>query len=87
MKSLLKTEFNFLADMYNLNKDYCYVVGLRKRNIALKLAQECPDLFNCDKASAQGTTLLKTYRFSVKRLGYLPDWAPFKNYKHKENLK
>jgi hypothetical protein len=59
-----------LSHLYNNHLASCYMSKARLIDQALRLSAEYPDEFSCELRGNYPTR----YKFTIKRLGYLPDF-------------
>lgn len=71
---LNKTQCIFLCDFYNNNTPYKLIKGTRNKNTALGLSNDYPELFICQRLDHF------EYSFTIKDLGYLPNFFKLKGY-------
>lgn len=69
---LTKRQADLVTWLYNEHLESCLISNFNKINASLKLAEDYPDLFSCEKYGFNGARW--TYNFTVKRLGMIPEF-------------
>ncbi len=68
---LTKTQLDLITWLYNEHLESGITRGLRQADAALRLAQDYPDMFDCEQYGERYKT---QYSFKIKKLGYVPDF-------------
>lgn len=68
---LTKRHLNLILELYNDSRDSKHTKNFNEINAGLQLAEQWPDLFECEKIGFNGVR--STYNFRIKRpLGWIP---------------
>lgn len=69
-----KRELNLINELYNEHLESVLLYDFNKINAAHSLAESYPDMFSCGYAYYSDSRSRRLFKFTIKRLGYVPDF-------------
>ena len=69
-----KREIKLINELYNEHLESCLLYDFNKIDAAISLAERYPDMFSCEYAYYSGARSRRLFKFTIKRLGYVPDF-------------